>query len=715
MYNTIKRKKIKIFYFIVILICFLAILILLIKIYYKNKSDKENMQKYNYNPQDARQLEIPNNTQIICLQKDEFPENLNIFKNLDNALGSEIINYLKKDIVENTYDKNNDTIILNIKPELKFETGELINSKTLKYTLKKYLDCGYGRKLLEDHLDNVLTTNYIMEYNQDRKRNLFNDLINIDSDDKIKLRINNNIVPNDLIKYLNEKIFCLPLEYGQNDNLNNFVKEEYGNKRNPICSYGDYKIVEFSPQKMKLLLQKNLFNNDPQQNILYLSASKKEQHDLFQQGKLSFFEPLEEIEEDISYNDHLFNENFLKTDHKKEFKLKEEQLFLFFNLTTKQNSLKSKMIEQLNYFKDYFSKLPKKNKVEKVKEVLELINDPNKINEIYQNYNLALEDIFSDDKESLQQHKQKLEKWDKIQLPHKILQDPNFRKAFYLAINRQQIIKEILPFYQPSCYPISPLSEFHYSKKTDMSKNLFNFLNLNEISNINEQEIIEKSFCENEAKRLFKLAWDKLEPELQTQQIVLKTNTIKDERLKSIFNYLKTKIANIFDNKIILNNCLTKNKNLIEEITQQNEQGENLSAIIEDLDNDSDLCIDIYPTQEFMNIMLVLLTRFYQNYIFNIDFDQELRQISDKEKEFLKKKFKYSSFDFEGMNEQNKLEGDMQYLFAFYINCKNSHNLNKETKQKIILKLIQEIDKIYFDNLPTIPLLSLQNVIIYKN
>ncbi|WP_227807232.1 ABC transporter substrate-binding protein [Mulberry dwarf phytoplasma] len=714
-----KNQNKTLFITLIALCCaFLAFAILINRIRDKQKEDQKNIEKFNYsNNSWLPQLSIPFDSEVKCLKKIDFPENLNILNNLNNSIFLEILNYLKQDIIDQdavVYNPQNNSITFHIKPNLQFENGELITAETLKYTLKIYIDCGLAKDLL-DKLDKII--DYDIEYRETEKNKIFDDLIKIDNDQKITIKLKKNVSPSVIIDFLNKKIFLISLKYYQFTPDTQIIKNHYGSQQK-LLSYGDYKIFQFIPQDMKLWLQTNpnVNKHNKKENIFYLAASKKDQRDLFKSGQISVYEPLEDIEEDISYNDSLWNEEFLaNNDYHKEFQLDDLQLFLIFNLTTKENYLKHKMLEQLNYFYDYFSKKSSQEEMLTIKSTISFINDNHQESAKYDKYSSCLRDIFLKDKGFLTQQQNKLEKWKSIKIPHAILQDYDFRKAVYLVFNREQIIKDIFPFYKPSCHPISELSEFNAIKNKNMLTNIFAFLGLEQSSAIDQTALIKSSFKETQAKDLFNQAWSKL-PLEQQKPIILKTKYfLDDKRFEMIFKYFKNRIETVFDNKIILEPCLTKNTNILAEIIEKNEQGENISSIIEDIDDNSDLFIDCYHTSDFMYIMFILLTKFYCNYSFDIDFSEELTPISREEQKMLQSSFRYASKEFLSIDEHHKLKGDVDLINAFFLNKVKNSSLQNEIKQKISFKLLRSLEKKYFETLPAIPFFALQKSIISKN
>ncbi|WP_349402081.1 ABC-type transport system, substrate-binding protein [Candidatus Phytoplasma solani] len=653
---------------------------------------------------------IPQSSKVLCLEKNDFPIDLNIYQRINtfDEQIQEIFNYLKQDIFEETFQTNSKTneIILKIKPNLTFENDESINAQTLKNSLKIYIDNNLAKDLIE--LLNQDLVKYIIEYRKSEKDKLFNDFISIDKNDdlKIKIKLKENTPSKQIIEYLKKKIFLIPSKYESNNLDNDFFKKKYGFPKYPLLSYGEYKINKFDPFNMILelkLITENK-NNSKINHIIYLNASKGEQRELFRNGKISCYIPLEDIDSDIFYNDHIQNQEFLENEnYNKKFTLDERQLFLIFNLTTKKNRLKSKILEQLVYFKDYFNKNEKNNDnkeniINKLENNYKIISEKEQENEICNQYKDLLKQLWEvKDKTTYQKYLKILDNWENAEISHPILQDKDFRKSLYFLFDRQEIIKNIFPFFTPSCYLISELSEFSYDKNVSLQKNLNNFLDLEEENQRTEKNnLLSKSFDEEKAKNLFFKAYDKLPLDTKTKPIELKISCFDDKRFEMLFDYLQERFKTFFENKIILKRFLTmkNSSNDKETILEKNNQGENLSSTINSLlyPDNVDLFIDSQFTSNFNFIMFFFLTNFYCNYIFDIDLNEELSQIPEQDKEKLKNKIHYTNKEFIGIDQNNRLKGNVDTLNAFIINISKNNFNNKE---RIILKLLNELEKIF--------------------
>ncbi|MGI3136161.1 MAG: hypothetical protein ACN23H_01085 [Candidatus Phytoplasma vitis] len=717
------NKYKKIFLLVVCIIIFFLLLCLIY--FWNNKSkvlNKDFFDRKGDNISHLNLTDIPPNSEIICLTKETFPKRLNFLdsSNLDADTMQKIFKYLKQNFIdEDKFDYYSDSSVikLNIKSGLKFENDEPINAQTLKFTLQTYIDNNLAKNFFEI-LDNNLLSSYITSYLPLDKQKKIDNLISIDSQFPlvISLKLKPHISPQQAIISLN-KLILIPPTYIANKSYKD-IKILYGSKQLPLLSYGEYKINFFDyTNPTKLVLSKREMNDTPLKyenntaHIVYLNViNEKDKLQLFLDHKINYFKPVNNLDDQHYFydNQQLYKE--LLNSHKYEIKfdLENDKLFLGFNLKTKENYLKYKIKEQLGYFLTYFHKQNNNNNnISDINYFLEQIDSYDILN-LEQKYKELLSNIWVSDKEMLHKSKTNLSKWFSCKLPHIICYDENFRKAIYFAIDRQQIINNFLPFYKADCYPISELSEFHY-KKTSFLNDFLNFLH----STDNIDDPIKNSYNKEKAKKFFDLAWNKLPLCEQEKPIKLQIQfDFQNKIMQTIFDFLNKNIKDIFSNKVIFEaKPITLNSiNVLEDI---NDPSKNIVDVIE-IYNNTDLYIESFSTFDCNTLMLHFLTKFNCNYFFEINFQQQINSITDNlQKQNLTNKFKYALEDFNGINAEGYLKGNVEQLYAFFINkLKNNSSLNPEINKKMQEILINNLVQKYFEVLPTIPLFAIQNCTI---
>ncbi|MEZ0180261.1 hypothetical protein ['Camptotheca acuminata' phytoplasma] len=269
-------------------------------------------------------------------------------------------------------------------------------------------------------------------------------------------------------------------------------------------------------------------------------------------------------------------------------------------------------------------------------------------------------------------------------------------------------------FYKAVYHPISELSEWHYSKKNEMLKNFSNLLTSNlGISQTNNNPInIEQTYNEIKAKEFFNLAYNELSLGSLSSPIELKVKIdTKDKRNQIIFDYLSNKINNIFNNKIILKKIPIINDDKYYSLKEGN------LVSLYDVYSECDLFMDFFSTDDFNNTMLGFISNSYNDYIFDIDFTEQLNLISETQKSKLTNDFRYASKNFIGINKTNNhFKGNVFELNAFIINkLQNNNLLNQEIKQKMMMMCYQSLEQKYFEILPNIPLFTVQSCTITNN
>ncbi|MEZ0180259.1 hypothetical protein ['Camptotheca acuminata' phytoplasma] len=91
-------------------------------------------------PQNINNLNFLNNSNVICLEKTDFPPIINPLK-ISNSYIREILDLLKQNFIDEQYELNTSNnlknqITINIKPNLKFENNEIINNEHLQIHFK---------------------------------------------------------------------------------------------------------------------------------------------------------------------------------------------------------------------------------------------------------------------------------------------------------------------------------------------------------------------------------------------------------------------------------------------------------------------------------------------------------------------------------------------------------------------------------------------------